>query len=435
MKATTSPAFTHSRRNFLRGTLATSLAATFPSILRGSTVPPSERLNLAVIGTGGQGSGHSRIWASQPHSHLVAVCDVHRGRANDAKEAADAAQGRNSCTAYHDFRELLDRDDIDAVSIATPDHWHVLPALAAIRAGKHVYLEKPVAYSVEEGRAIAGAVRQYGVVLQNGTQQRSLTPFQRATWIAQSGLIGNITHVIASSPYGPQGGDPTPATPPNELDYDFWLGPAPDKPYTPGRASGHGGVGWYHISDYSGGWVTAWGSHHVDSAQLALGKDREAPVSVEAWGEFPKEGVYNTCYKWRAEYTYADGQKLIYATRDEAPRKMDIIIHGDQGWVAADRGNIDAHPKSLLSEHPGPITHAWPTDHYREFLDAIREGRDPNAPIEPVNLSTNLCHMANIAITLGRPLRWDGPNERFIDDAIANRMLTSPMRAPWTLNA
>ena len=171
-----------------------------PSFLRAATPPPSERLNLAVIGTGGQGAGHARMWSGLPESRLVAVCDVNRTHLQKAKADADAAQGKNSCAAYHDFRELLARDDIDAVSITTPDHWHALIALAAIRAGKHVYLEKPVAYTVAEGRALVDAVRRHGVVLQNGTQQRSLSPFQRAAWVARSGRLGEVHTAIAISP-------------------------------------------------------------------------------------------------------------------------------------------------------------------------------------------------------------------------------------------
>ena len=423
------------RRGFLCGSLATAVPLAMPRLVHGASPPPSQRLQLAVIGTGGQGSGHARTWAGLPESRLVAVCDVNRQHLAKAQADADAAQGTGSCTAYQDFRELLARDDIDAVSIATPDHWHALTALAAIRAGKHVYLEKPVAYTVAEGRALVEAVRRHGVVLQNGTQQRSTNTFQRATWLAHSGRLGTVHTAIASSPYGLQGGNPDPAEIPPEIDYDFWLGPAPWKPYTPGRCNGHGGVGWYHMRDYSGGWITAWGSHHVDCAQWALGKDHEAPVSIEAHGEFARHGVYDTCYKWRAEFRYADGKKLIFATPTEAEGKMNVLIQGDQGWVCADRGRIDAHPKSLLSERPGPLADPWPNHHYQDFLHAIREGREAAAPIESAHLSTTLCHLANIAILLGRPLRWDGTSERFVNDPVADRMLAAPMRAPWNLNA
>lgn len=423
------------RRGFLRRTLAASLPLAAPAWLRASDLPPSERLQLAVIGSGGRGSLHARTWSELPESRLVAICDVNSQHAQQVKTAVDAAQGDKACAVYSDFRELLARDDIDAVSIAVPDHWHALIALAALRAGKHVYLEKPLAYTVEQGRALVDAVRRYGAVLQQGTQQRSMSTFQRASWLARSGKLGRVHTAIATSPYGPQGGDPTPTSPPPEIDYEFWLGPAPWKPYTPGRCSGHGGVGWYHIRDYSGGWITAWGSHHVDCAQWALGKDHEAPVVVEAQGEFPKEGVFDTCFKWRSESRYADGTKLIFATPEEADGQMDVLIQGDGGWVCASREGIDAHPKSLLAERPGPLAEPWPNHHFQDFLQAIREGRDPASPIESAHQSTTLCHLINIAVVLQRPLRWDGKRERFVDDPVADRMLTAPMRAPWNLNA
>ena len=420
------------RRRFLRRTLAASLPLAVPSLLRAAP-PPSERLHIGVIGVGGQGSAHAGVWTSLPEARLLAVCDVNRQKAEQAKKSVDTTYNDSGCTAYHDFRELLARPDIDAVSIAVPDHWHALIALAALRAGKHVYLEKPTAYTVEEGRALVTAVRRYGRAYQQGTQQRSTSTFQRAAWLARTGKLGRLHTAIATSPYGPIGGDPKPAPVPPEIDYEFWLGPAPWKPYTPSRCSGHGGIGWYHIRDYSGGWVTAWGSHHVDCAQWALGKDHEAPVSVEAVAEYPKEGVYDTPWKWRSEFRYADGIKLIFATPKEADGKMDVLIQGDEGWVCASRGGIDAHPKSLLALQPGPQAEPWPNHHFRDLLNAIREGRDPVAPIEGAHLSTTLCHLTNIAAVLQRPLRWNGKAERFIDDPIADRMLSSPMRAPWSL--
>jgi predicted dehydrogenase len=426
----------HSRRHFLKTSVAAAVGCTAAGHAAGNTPPPSERLNLAVIGLGDQGGGlHTPTWCGVPESRLVAVCDVHKGKVERAKAVADANQGKGSCTGYHDFRELLARDDIDAVSIAAPDHWHALIALAAIRAGKHVYLEKPVAYTVAQGRALVTAVRHYGTVLQNGTQQRSMTPFQQASWLARSGRLGKVHTAIATSPYGYQGGDPKPAPPPAELDYEFWLGPAPSKPHSPGRADGHGGYGWYQILDYSGGWITAWGSHHVDCAQWGLGKDSEAPRQVETTAEFPREGLFDTAWKWRSEFTYADGAKLIFGTENESGGKMNVQIIGDQGWVCADRGQLDAYPKSLLAERPGPEAEAWSKHHYRDFLHAIREGRDPAAPIEVAHLSTTLCHLTNISGQLGRALRWDGTKERFVNDPVADRMLDKTLRAPWKLDA
>jgi predicted dehydrogenase len=307
--------------------------------------------------------------------------------------------------------------------------------LAGLHESTVVYLEKPVAHTVAQGRALVTAARRYGAVLQNGTQQRSASTFQRAAWLARSGRLGRVHTAIATSPYGRQGGDPRPCPPPPELDYEFWVGPAPFKPYSPGRDDGRGGLGWYHILDHSGGWITAWGSHHVDCAQWALGKDREAPVRVETTAEFPREGLFDTAWKWRSEFTYADGVKLVFGTEKESGGLLNVQILGDQGWVAADRGQLDAHPKSLLAENPGPEAEGWSRHHFQDFLSAIREGRDPAAPIEPAHLSTTLCHLTNISAQLGRPLRWDGARERFVGDPAADRMLDTPLRSPWKLEA
>jgi predicted dehydrogenase len=425
------------RRGFLRRTGAAVVAPMIvPASVLGRGAPaPSGRLQMAIIGTGGRGGGHSRVFSSFPDCRVAAVCDVNRKNGEKAKAQVDETYGTKDCQLSADFRDIMARDDIDAVSIAVPDHWHARIALEAIRAGKHVYLEKPLAYTVAEGRALVEAVRRHGVVLQQGTQQRSMSTFQRATHLAQAGFLGKVRRATAISPYGAEGGNPNPGPVPEGLDYEFWLGPAPKVPYTPGRCKGHGGVGWYHIRDYSGGWITAWGSHHVDSAQWALGKDREAPVEVNATGEFPQSGVFDTCRKWRIDYRYADGTELTFATPNEAEGKMNVLIEGDEGWVCANRGSIDAFPKSLLSVRPEPSGRPWPTNHFHDFVDAIREGREPCAPIEVAHLSTTLCHLGTIGVTLQRPLRWDGAHEHFIDDPIAERLLSRPMREPWSLRA
>ena len=194
------------RRGFLRNSLAAAVPLIAPSLLRAAPSPPSGRLQLAIIGTGGKGSSHAKVWSSLPECRLMAVCDVNRTQVAAAKGIVDAVYQDKACTVHPDFREVMARDDIDAVSIAVPDHWHALIALAAIRAGKHVYLEKPLAYTVAQGRALVNAVGRHGVVLQQGTQQRSMSTYQRAAWLARSGKLGCLKSAVAISPYGPQGG-------------------------------------------------------------------------------------------------------------------------------------------------------------------------------------------------------------------------------------
>ena len=432
MQPTHSTRTGYSRRKFLRGSLGAALPIlALPASTRGAKL---EKMRLGVIGTGGQGTGHAGMWSSLPESRVVALCDVNRKHLAAAKATVDKNQGDASCATCGDFRELIARPDIEAVSIAVPDHWHALIALQAIRAGKHVYLEKPLAYTVEEGRALVDAVRQYGVGLQHGTQQRSMDTFQRAAWLARSGRLGRLQTATATSRYGPQGGDPTPAEPPPEIDYEFWLGPAPRKPYTPGRCSGHGGLGWYHIRDYSGGWVTAWGSHHVDCAQWALGKDAESPVRVEANGEFPVGGVYDTCWKWRADVTYADGMKLIFATPGEAKGKWTFSSRATMaGSAPRARPSTPTRNRCWRSvparcAKPGLTTISKIS--WRPSARAAIPPRPWKAPTSPPPSAT----WSTSGWSCNARCNGMAPTETSPNDPVANRMLTSTMRAPWKLH-
>lgn len=431
------------RRQFLRNT---ALAAT-PLLLslhsRGQGAP-SRTLNVGIVGSGTRCRSHTANFSRIPGVRVVAVCDIWPKRADEAKLEVDRLNGGDThCKTYHDYRELIADPEVDIVTVAVPDHWHALVAVEAARKGKHIYLEKPFAFSVEEGRAIADAVRRNGVILQHGTQQRSSAWFQRATYLARHGFLGNLNKVYAISPVGPAGGDPTQTAIPAGYDYEFFTGPAPKTPFYQDLAIRPGTPGWYFTSVFGGGWITAWGSHHVDSAQFALGKDHEAPVKVEAQGNYPETGVFDTAYSWYAEFTYADGKKLIYCTADrpECPKvKGNIVLAGDAGWVAADRGNVSSNPACLVER-------AWPkddpelqlmerggeADHFANFVDAIRNGARQNGSIEPGRLSTTLCHLTSIGIETQRPLQWDAHTETFINDPQANRLLGRPMRAPWKL--
>lgn len=404
---------------------------------------PSRTLHVGIVGSGARCGAHTTEFSRIPGVRVVAVCDIWDERTQAAKTRVDRANGDTRCRAYHDFRELVADPEVDIVSVAVPDHWHALVAIEAAFHGKHIYLEKPFAYSVEEGRAIINAVDLNGVMLQHGTQQRSASTFQRATYLARHGYLGRVDKVYAISPNGPQGGDPTRAHPPEGYDFDFFTGPAPRIPFFAELALRPGTPGWYFTSIFGGGWVTAWGSHHVDSAQFALGKDHEAPVRVEAEGSYPDAGAWDTAYEWVAEFTYADQSKLIYTTpnRPECPEAGgDILVVGDEGWVAATRTSVYSNP-------PGLVERTWPrddpalqlmdrggqADHFGNFINAIRDGVRQNAPMEVGHLSTTLCHLTNIGIEAQRPLHWSAANEAFVKDAQANRLLGRPMRAPWKL--
>lgn len=419
-----------------RGFLTAAGGMTGWGILRGRArgePATNSKLGLGVIGVGGRGKAHMKEFFEDPGTRVVAVCDVRAGEREKAKALAAQEYGGDACATHGDFRELLARGDIDAVSIAVPDHWHALVALAALRAGKHVYLEKPFAYSVAEGRAVVEAAAASGAVVQAGTQQRSMANYRLACELVRNGRIGKLRTVRVGSPFGFRGGSTALAPIPKGIDYDMWLGPAPAVPYTDGRCDGGGGNGWYHIRDYCGGWLTAWGSHDVDIAHWGMGADASGPVEVDAWGVFPEVGVYDTAWKWRAECTYADGVKVIYATEQE--NRHGVRFEGDDGWVFVRRGFTDSNPKTLLHEviRPGEERLAAADNHFACFLDAIRTGRDVTAPAEGAHRSTSACHLMHISMRLGRKLRWNPAEERFVDDDAANRMLSRAMRAPWGL--
>ncbi|HUT25835.1 MAG TPA: Gfo/Idh/MocA family oxidoreductase, partial [Sumerlaeia bacterium] len=349
-----------------------------------------------------------------------------------------AAKGGASagCAQYRDFREVAARDDIDAVSIATPDHWHALPAIAAAKAGKDIFLQKPLTLTIEEGRALSDTVRACGRVLQVGSQQRSEWQFRFACELVRNGRIGELRTVKVGFGVDP----PTTAQPvmpvPRNLDYDLWLGPAPTAPYTEKRVhpqKGYGRPGWLRISDYGSGMITGWGAHHLDIAQWGMGTERTGPVAIEGEAEYPREGLWDVHGPFRIEYTYANGVTVICA--DNGRNKQGILFEGTEGWVYVRRGAIDAHPKSLVASMIGANeAHLYKSDdHKGNFIECIRTRAETVAPVEIGHRSCTVCLLGEIAMRLGRKLRWDPAQERFIDDEQANRMWSRPMRSPWSL--
>jgi predicted dehydrogenase len=363
---------------------------------------------------------------------FAAVCDVRTDRREGGKQHVDQHYGTGDCAAYRDFRELLARDDIDAVYIATPDHWHALVTIAAAKAGKDIYCQKPLTHTVAEGRAVCEAVRRYGVVLQHGTQQRSEWSFQFGAELVLNGRIGTLRTVRLGVPGGRSTG-PQPVMPvPGGFDYDLWLGPAPWAPYTERRCFGP--HTWYFIDDYCVGYFAGWGVHHLDSAQQGIGADRTGPVSVEGRGVFPKEGLYNTPVSWRVVYTFENGTRIV--DTDTSQQRMGVLYEGTEGTVFTWRGNVlETNPPSLKHDALGPnaIRVYRSTDHFQNFLDCIRTRREPAAPVEVAHRSTTLCNIGAIAMVLGRGLTWDPEKQEFVGDREANRLLSMPMRAPWRL--
>jgi predicted dehydrogenase len=351
-----------------------------------------------------------------------------------------AAHSKNGtykgCAAYRDFRDLLERKDIDAVLICTPDHWHALPAIAAANARKDIFLEKPLTRTIPEGRALSDTVRRYGRIFQVGSQQRSDARFRFACELVRNGRIGRLNTVRVGLSIDP-GTDPQPIMPvPANLDYNMWLGPAPWAEYTEQRVhprEGYGRPGWLRISDYCCGMITGWGSHHIDIAQWGMGTEHSGPVEIKGWAEYPKDGLWDVHGEFRIEYTYANGVKLICA--DNERNKQGVLFEGTEGWVYVKRRVIDAHPKSLLTSaiSPTEIRLYKSNNHKQNFLDCIRSRSETVAPVEIGHRSNTVCLLGYIAMLLDRTLKWDAKKEEFIDDPEANRLLLRPMRSPWKL--
>lgn len=433
-----------SRRRFLRD--STTAAIGLPIVLSSSTLgreghtAPNSKIAIGSVGLGIRGTRNMRQFLRNDDVRVVAVCDVSGRQRENAKGIVDAWYTNRECAECGDFRELIARDDVDVVSLAVPDHWHVLIGLAAARAGKDMYFEKPVGLSLEQAQALREAVQKSKVVFQFGTQQRSDRNFRFACELARNGRIGKLEtiHVGAPASFAIPSQPEMPV--PEYLDYDMWLGPAPKVPYTYQRCRPYndkeGYSSWYHISDYCLGFIANWGVHHLDIAQWGNGTEDTTPIDVEGRGEFPKEGLADCCIKWELEFIYANGVKMIY-TDNGGKAKQGVRFEGPDGWVHVNRQGIDANPKSLLETKLGPndIHLTVSEDHYRHFIDGVKTRTKTICPVETAVRTDTICQLANIATRLGRKLRFDPDRERFIDDEEANRMLSRPMRPPWTLKA
>lgn len=428
------------RRQFLKSAAGTAVSAVyFPYVVRSSALgkagnaAPSERITLGFIGCGKQSKHLIRSFL-RPDTQMLAACDVDKlklQRALDmAKEYYSEKTGGmyKGCAGYGDFRELLERNDIDAVVIATPDHWHSIMVIQAAQAGKDIYCEKPLSQTIAEARAMVNAVRRFGRVFQNGSMQRSDRRFRFACELVRNGYIGQVKHVTVSVG-GPAEDKPLPPEPvPDYLDWDMWVGPALWRPYS-SELSPHISVDvfphWRYHSSFGGGGMTDWGAHHFDIAQWGLGMDDTGPVEI-----FPPapDQVGGKDYKVLT-YKYANG---ITMTRDKA---KGILFTGTEGKVEVNRGYLQTWPESLKDVQIGPNEiHLYESNnHYTDWLEAIRSRGKPICNVEIGCRSVSVCHLGNIAYELKRPLKWEPQKEVFVGDDQANRLLSRPMRSPWHL--
>jgi predicted dehydrogenase len=363
-------------------------------------------------------------------ARVLAVCDVDKGHREGAKRRVDEKYGNSDCAAYHDFRELIARDDIDALSLAVPDHWHSIPVIMAARAGKDMYGEKPLARTIAEGKRMVEAVHRYDRIWQTGSWQRSQGNFHHACELVRNGRIGKVTRVEVGLPTG-GGGEVKAVQPvPENLDWDFWLGPAP---WVPFRGVSH--WDWRWIMDYSGGQLTDWAGHHIDIAHWGLGLDETGPVEIEGRGVYPKDGIYDVPTEYKFTCRYANDVEMVVASDRLVPKGMGTVWYGEKGWVHVDRGRQATNPAELWNEAIGPneIRLYHSRDHQQNFLDCVKSRQKTITPVEVAHRSISVGLLGEIAMRLERKLRWNPDKEEFVNDPEANRMLSRPMRAPWHL--
>ncbi|MHC4632578.1 MAG: Gfo/Idh/MocA family protein [Planctomycetota bacterium] len=436
------------RRQFLRRTTGAAVgAASFPYVVSSSalgkagSVAASNRITVGCVGVGPRGTAVMRNFLAEKDAHVMAVCDVKSQVRQAAQNLVNEHYQSDGCAAYDDFRKLIGRDDIDVVLAATTDHWHVLVAMAAVKAGKDVYLEKPMGLSIEQDQALRAAVHRYGRVFQFGTQQRSSRNFRFACELALNGRLGKLHTINVWSPGSSQGGSPEPVPVPQWLDYDMWLGPAPYKPYTKDRCSNKL---WWFISDYAIGFIAGWGIHPVDIAVWGGGDKLAGPVEIEGRGVWPTEGICDTAMNWNVTGKYASGVTMNF-TGNPFPQEWrkrygrtgshGTAFEGTEGWVHVDRSGINAHPEKLLQTKFGPneVSLYNSSNHVRNLLDCVKSRAKTICPIDEAVQGDIICHISDIAIRLEQKLKWDPKKELFVNNDAANRRLSRPMRSGWTL--
>jgi predicted dehydrogenase len=460
-----------SRRRFLHSAGAAALLA-HPALARAGRAPASNRITMGVLGWGMMGPANTRAFLSQDDCQVVAACDLDKRALDAAVSAVNTHYGNQDCRGYHDYREMLARDDIDAVMIAIPDHWHALVAVEAAGRRKDIYGEKPLARTIHEQQAIVHAVEQSKVIWQTGSWQRSLAPFQKAAEIVRNGLIGNVVRVEVGLPSGYHdfaGTEPaliekwatlpdkindpslvvpgTPAwdlavtTPPLEFDYDFWIGPSKMEPYIEARIHKN----WRWNYNTGGGQLMDWIGHHGDIAHWGLGFDLTGPSEVVGRGEFPAPNaiwntatVYHIECLYRREVTHYPNDVRMTIAGGSGAISMGCKWIGTDGWVWVDRSGFDASNQDwvkmdALPDDQRKIRLYESRDHYRNFLDCVKSRKPTITPVEVAHHSTIPGHLGLISMLVGGKVRWDVEKEKIIDDPDATALLSRPYRAPWRM--
>ena len=427
-----------SRERFLRATTLGAAAVAAPTVIPSSALgfaghtAPSGRITMALIGNGLIMHGHYGSMLGTKSVQVLAVCEVDRkkreaGKARVERHYAQASDSGSykGCDAYNEHERVMERTDIDACVIGTPDHWHVPISLDAIRSGKDVYVEKPMSLTIREGRMLADAVRRHGAVLQVGSQQRSDNAFRKAAEMVRNGWIGKINEIYARLGRFPDGMVLSKEPIPEGFDYDRWLGPTPWYPYNAKRVEGNYGGGWRSYWEYGSRKNGDWGAHHYDIIQWALGMDHTGP-------EFFFPIGYNGS-EWQG-YRYANGP-TIYRNRDGSTGQM-IEFRGEKGVIGVSRnGQLTTTPAGLANLPTKPSEqHLYASaDHRQNWLDCIRTRKRPIADVEVGHRTATICHLSAISERLNRPIAWNPSTEEIVGDAEAAKWLDRPRRAPYTL--
>ncbi|AQG80606.1 Gfo/Idh/MocA family protein [Spirosoma montaniterrae] len=455
-----------SRRSFLdlsaRTVLASgAVASGFPAIVPSSVFgknAPSNRINVAAIGTGRISRDHDMpgVWKHDT-ARIVAVCDLDDHRAQEAKTLVNnyytkqTGKPYDGVRVYNDYREVLLNKDIDAVIISTPDHWHAPIAVAAVEAGKDVYMQKPASLTISEGRAMADAVKRTGRILQIGSQQRSSAQFRYAAELVRNGRIGQLKKIYVGLPGDPSGNEEPEMPIPKGFNYDMWLGTTPEVYYTEKRVHpqvGYDRPGWLRCEQFGAGMITGWGSHHIDCSHWAMNTEYTGPVEIWGTADFPKSGLWDVHGIFRTEARYENGVHMVVS--NELPNG--IKFEGTDGWLFVTRGNysvtasdpvnkagntkaLDASNPKILESVIGPSEVHLPvsTDHHGNWLESVASRRQPIAPAEVGHRSCSACLLHHATMKLKRKLYWDPKTEQFKNDDEANRLLSRPQRAAYAI--
>ncbi len=434
------------RRTFIKVSL--SAGASTLLLPSGSLSTPTDNatMHLAQIGCGRMGNGdmqNAMATGLKKHvrARVVAVCDVDSTRMNKAKTKVEnfyREQGESTVNvqATNDYREILARKDIDGLIISTPENWHALVGIAAANAGKHMYIQKPLTYSIPEGQALVEAVRNNKVVLQTGSQQRSSVYFRQVCTIIRNNWLGKLKEIQVEVPTDKGRADGEPGTPPSTFNYDMWLGPCPEVPYIESRVhpqDGYGRPGWLQVERFCLGMITGWGSHMYDIAQWANGTDTDSgPVEISATGEFPDRGLFDVHVGYQGEALYANGVRMT--SRNGSPGVKFIT---EDGWAYCKRGKMDCSDKELLRRRSADneVKLFQSNNHMEDFLSSARDGSDPICPVEVGHRSNTVCVLHHLSMKLGgRKIKWDPVEEKPIGDPEVEKLINVPMREPYTLS-